>query len=175
MFAPNYHSAMKYVGSVRKKIGKRTIFNIQLVAMKSSSRLHRCGSRPLPSLRAFFCLSNRNSVGRWHSAAHLVKAHALSCARSFCSVPGSPHSSCSPLQPQAKSFPTACLTETNSWSWRLCWRSRHTPRHTSPAAFVQAAVAFASTASFWPPTELFGSCSVSLLPLSGSLQPALTG
>ena len=28
MFAPNYHSAMKYVGPARKKIGKRTIFNI---------------------------------------------------------------------------------------------------------------------------------------------------
>ena len=28
MFAPNYHSAMKYVGATRKKIGKRTIFNM---------------------------------------------------------------------------------------------------------------------------------------------------
>ncbi len=28
MFAPVYHSAMKYVGPVRKKIGKRTIFNL---------------------------------------------------------------------------------------------------------------------------------------------------
>jgi anthranilate phosphoribosyltransferase len=28
MFAPNYHSAMKYVGTTRKKIGKRTIFNM---------------------------------------------------------------------------------------------------------------------------------------------------
>ena len=28
MFAPNYHSAMRFVGSVRKKIGKRTIFNM---------------------------------------------------------------------------------------------------------------------------------------------------
>ena len=28
MFAPNYHSAMKYVGPVRKKIGKRTNFNM---------------------------------------------------------------------------------------------------------------------------------------------------
>ena len=28
MFAPNYHSAMKLVGPVRKKIGKRTIFNM---------------------------------------------------------------------------------------------------------------------------------------------------
>ena len=28
MFAPNYHSAMKYVGPVRKKIGQRTIFNM---------------------------------------------------------------------------------------------------------------------------------------------------
>ena len=28
MFAPNYHNAMKHVGPVRKKIGKRTIFNM---------------------------------------------------------------------------------------------------------------------------------------------------
>ena len=28
MFAPNYHSAMKFVGPARKKIGKRTIFNM---------------------------------------------------------------------------------------------------------------------------------------------------
>ena len=28
MFAPNYHYAMKYVGPIRKKIGKRTIFNL---------------------------------------------------------------------------------------------------------------------------------------------------
>ena len=28
MFAPGYHSAMKYVGPVRKRIGKRTIFNL---------------------------------------------------------------------------------------------------------------------------------------------------
>ena len=28
MFAPNYHSAMKFVGQTRKKIGKRTIFNM---------------------------------------------------------------------------------------------------------------------------------------------------
>ncbi len=28
MFAPGYHSAMKYVGPTRKKIGKRTIFNL---------------------------------------------------------------------------------------------------------------------------------------------------
>ena len=28
MFAPGFHSAMKYVGPVRKKIGKRTIFNL---------------------------------------------------------------------------------------------------------------------------------------------------
>jgi len=28
MFAPNYHTAMKYVGPIRKKIGKRTIFNM---------------------------------------------------------------------------------------------------------------------------------------------------
>jgi len=28
IFAPNYHSAMRYVGPVRKKIGKRTIFNM---------------------------------------------------------------------------------------------------------------------------------------------------
>jgi anthranilate phosphoribosyltransferase len=28
MFAPNYHSAMRFVGAIRKKIGKRTIFNM---------------------------------------------------------------------------------------------------------------------------------------------------
>ena len=28
MFAPHYHSAMRFVGPVRKKIGKRTIFNM---------------------------------------------------------------------------------------------------------------------------------------------------
>jgi len=28
MFAPNYHSAMRFVGATRKKIGKRTIFNM---------------------------------------------------------------------------------------------------------------------------------------------------
>ena len=28
MFAPNYHRAMKFVGPIRKKIGKRTIFNM---------------------------------------------------------------------------------------------------------------------------------------------------
>ena len=28
MFAPNYHSSMRFVGPVRKKIGKRTIFNL---------------------------------------------------------------------------------------------------------------------------------------------------
>jgi anthranilate phosphoribosyltransferase len=28
MFAPNYHSAMKFVGPIRKKIAKRTIFNM---------------------------------------------------------------------------------------------------------------------------------------------------
>ena len=28
MYAPNYHSAMKFVGPTRKKIGKRTIFNM---------------------------------------------------------------------------------------------------------------------------------------------------
>ena len=28
MFAPNYHSAIKFVGPTRKKIGKRTIFNM---------------------------------------------------------------------------------------------------------------------------------------------------
>ena len=28
MFAPNYHSTMKYVAPIRKKIGKRTIFNL---------------------------------------------------------------------------------------------------------------------------------------------------
>ena len=28
MFAPNFHSAMRFVGPIRKKIGKRTIFNM---------------------------------------------------------------------------------------------------------------------------------------------------
>ncbi len=28
MFAPNYHQAMKYVASARKKMGKKTIFNL---------------------------------------------------------------------------------------------------------------------------------------------------
>ena len=28
MFAPNYHSAMKYVGPAKKKMGKKTIFNL---------------------------------------------------------------------------------------------------------------------------------------------------
>ena len=28
MFAPNYHRAMRFVGPTRKKIGKRTIFNM---------------------------------------------------------------------------------------------------------------------------------------------------
>ena len=28
MFAPNYHSAMRFVGPTRKRIGKRTIFNM---------------------------------------------------------------------------------------------------------------------------------------------------
>ena len=28
MFAPNYHSAMRFVGPIRKRIGKRTIFNM---------------------------------------------------------------------------------------------------------------------------------------------------
>ena len=28
MFAPNYHSAMKHVGPARKKMGKKTIFNL---------------------------------------------------------------------------------------------------------------------------------------------------
>ena len=28
MFAPNYHLAMKHVGSARKKMGKKTIFNL---------------------------------------------------------------------------------------------------------------------------------------------------
>ena len=31
MFAPNYHSAMRFVGPTRKKIGKRTIFNLSLI------------------------------------------------------------------------------------------------------------------------------------------------
>ena len=31
MFAPNYHSTMRFVGPTRKKIGKRTIFNLSLI------------------------------------------------------------------------------------------------------------------------------------------------
>ena len=38
MFAPNYHSAMKYVGPTRKKIGKRTIFN--MIGPLSLSLIH---------------------------------------------------------------------------------------------------------------------------------------
>ena len=38
MFAQNYHSAMKFVGPVRKKIGKRTIFNICLLYTSPSPR-----------------------------------------------------------------------------------------------------------------------------------------
>ena len=38
MFAPNYHSAMKFVGPTRKKIGKRTIFN--MIGPLSLSLIH---------------------------------------------------------------------------------------------------------------------------------------
>ena len=37
MFAPNYHSAMRFVGPTRKKIGKRTIFNISICKHKYCS------------------------------------------------------------------------------------------------------------------------------------------
>ena len=38
MFAPNYHSAMRFVGPTRKKIGKRTIFN--MIGPLSLSLIH---------------------------------------------------------------------------------------------------------------------------------------
>ena len=37
MFAPNYHSAMKHVGPARKKMGKKTIFNLNWTIKQSSS------------------------------------------------------------------------------------------------------------------------------------------
>ena len=40
MFAPNYHSAMKYVGPIRKKIGKRTIFNL-IGPLSSPAKVNR--------------------------------------------------------------------------------------------------------------------------------------
>ena len=40
MFAPNYHSAMKFVGPTRRKIGKRTIFN--MIGPLSSPALVDC-------------------------------------------------------------------------------------------------------------------------------------
>ena len=40
MFAPNYHSAMRFVGPTRKKIGKRTIFN--MIGPLSSPALVKC-------------------------------------------------------------------------------------------------------------------------------------
>ena len=38
MFAPNYHRAMRFVGPTRKKIGKRTIFN--MIGPLSLSLIH---------------------------------------------------------------------------------------------------------------------------------------
>jgi len=40
MFAPNYHSTMKYVAPIRKKIGKRTIFNL-LGPLSSPAKVKR--------------------------------------------------------------------------------------------------------------------------------------
>ena len=40
MFAPNYHSAMRFVGPTRKKIGKRTIFNM-IGPLSSPALVHR--------------------------------------------------------------------------------------------------------------------------------------
>ena len=40
MFAPNYHSAMKYVGPARKKMGKKTIFNL-IGPLSSPARVKR--------------------------------------------------------------------------------------------------------------------------------------
>ena len=40
MFAPNYHSAMKHVGPARKKIGKKTIFNL-IGPLSSPARIKR--------------------------------------------------------------------------------------------------------------------------------------
>ena len=40
MFAPNYHSAMKYVAPIRKKIGKRTIFNL-IGPLSSPAKIER--------------------------------------------------------------------------------------------------------------------------------------
>ena len=40
MFAPNYHSAMIYVGPIRKKIGKRTIFNL-IGPLSSPAKVNR--------------------------------------------------------------------------------------------------------------------------------------
>ena len=42
MFAPGYHSAMKYVGPVRKKIGKKTIFNL-IGPLSSPAKVKRQG------------------------------------------------------------------------------------------------------------------------------------
>ena len=42
MFAPNYHSAMKYVGPARKKMGKKTIFNL-IGPLSSPAQIKRQG------------------------------------------------------------------------------------------------------------------------------------
>ena len=55
MFAPNYHSAMKFVGPTRKKIGKRTIFN--MIGPLSSPALEKSLSSPL---KIFIILSELN-------------------------------------------------------------------------------------------------------------------
>ncbi len=43
MFAPNYHSTMRFVGPTRKKIGKRTIFNM-IGPLSSPAQVEKTGS-----------------------------------------------------------------------------------------------------------------------------------